>query len=105
VFVTPVTFPDKCRILLVVTDVCHDLKEFSICRAYNCLISRWVVHLNEKRVNSPRTLILLKLCYSNTVDLGLAILGKNVDFRNSSNVLVFVIETPSVFCDVGTYNI
>jgi hypothetical protein len=64
------------------------------------------MHLNEKRVNSPPTLILLKLCSSDTVDVGLSILGMNVgDFRNSSNVLVFVIETRSVFCDVGTYNI
>ena len=53
------------------------------------------------RVNSPPTLILLKLCSSDTVDLGLSNLGMNInDFRNSDKVLVFVIGTPCVFYDV-----
>jgi hypothetical protein len=37
------SFPDKYRILR--TDVGHDLQELSICRAYHCLIPRWVVYL------------------------------------------------------------
>lgn len=49
---------------------------------------------------------ITKIWSSDTVDLGLSHLWINIDyFHNSSNVLVFVIETPCVFCDVGIYNI